>query len=205
MREIIRFETNVPVTVTLKYPEGKEMDGRFGPQVMFTTDDDRLFFLNPPEASRLHALRLKAEPVTICKRAVQQGRKKSLFWEIEREQVSPKPVVATPAPAVPTAVATGDVSSSRPQGTITTRQLASVLIASIDALILARDYARSKGLESELVLDFNAEDARTLANATLIGIQKEVENVLRYGRTTAVEPKSNGNGYVNGGTSWPRQ
>src|SRR6185312_6215160 len=76
MSDIIRFETNVPVTVTLRYPEGKEVDGRFGPQVMFSTDDGRLFFVDPPVAARIHALRLRGgEEFVIVKRSVKDGRK----------------------------------------------------------------------------------------------------------------------------------
>jgi hypothetical protein len=177
---------------------------------MFSTVDDRLFFVDPPVAAKIHALRLRqGEAIVIVKRSYKDGRKVGVRWEVERAQsIQPeqKPVVATPAPASVPAI-TETQSPLTPN--ILTRQLAGALIASIDALVLARQYAEKKGIKAEIVLDFNAEDARTLANAAMIQMQREIENALKY--RTHTNGASNGTGYVNGhvngngGAQWPRQ
>ncbi|HWE51414.1 MAG TPA: hypothetical protein VG273_16600, partial [Bryobacteraceae bacterium] len=50
-REKIKFEYGRPETLALKFVSGKNVDGRFGPQVMFTTTDERVFYLDYEDAS----------------------------------------------------------------------------------------------------------------------------------------------------------
>ena len=57
----IKFQTNVPVEVALRFPEGKLCDSQFGdPQYMFSTTDDRAFFVAAKVAQKIHGLRLQA-------------------------------------------------------------------------------------------------------------------------------------------------
>jgi hypothetical protein len=51
MAEIIKFKAGVPVPVALKFDTGKNCDGKFGPQVQYTTVDDGIFWLDPEPAS----------------------------------------------------------------------------------------------------------------------------------------------------------
>ena len=51
MAEIIKFKPGVPVPVALKFDTGKNCDGKFGPQVQYTTVDDGIFWLDPEPAS----------------------------------------------------------------------------------------------------------------------------------------------------------
>lgn len=201
MSDIIRFQTNEPETFGLRFPEGKEVEGRFGAQVMFSTTDERIFFVDLPVAARIHAMRLsEGEVITITKRSVKEGRKQSIKWEIERTadfapvEVEPvqKPAVATLAPAA----SSKDHSTSNTN--ILTRQLASALCSAIDAVLIAVEYAKSRGADKEIALDFNAEDVRTLANAGMIQMQRELENVLKYRSSGNTNGHANGGGYVNG-------
>jgi hypothetical protein len=46
--------------------------------------------------------------------------------------------------------------------------IAATLIASIDAYLVAAEYAKSKGIAVTLQLDFNAEDVRASATSSMI-------------------------------------
>lgn len=84
-REILRFETNVPVKVALAYEEGKLVDGRFGDQWMYTLADERVMYAAPIVAERIQKLGVrKGEPFTICKREVKDGLKKRIEWQVAR-------------------------------------------------------------------------------------------------------------------------
>lgn len=49
-REKIRFEYGRPEILALQFTTGRSVAGRFGDQVMYTTTDDRIFFLDVEDA-----------------------------------------------------------------------------------------------------------------------------------------------------------
>ncbi|SPF35800.1 hypothetical protein SBA4_1750018 [Candidatus Sulfopaludibacter sp. SbA4] len=83
----IKFQTNVPVEVALRFTEGKLCDSQFGdPQYMFSTTDDRAFFVAAKVAQKIHGLRLKpGELIDIVKAEVPytNGRK-GIEWQVTR-------------------------------------------------------------------------------------------------------------------------
>ena len=85
--EKIKFQTNVPVEVALRFTEGKLCDSQFGdPQYMFSTTDDRAFFVAAKVAQKIHGLRLKpGELIDIVKAEVPytNGRK-GIEWQVSR-------------------------------------------------------------------------------------------------------------------------
>ena len=90
---ILRFETNTPVEVALKFDDGREVEGRYGPQVLYTLTDGRLMYLDPKVARRLEELKITAgEPFSICKREVQNDQKRTIEWEVKR--LEPLPAAA---------------------------------------------------------------------------------------------------------------
>lgn len=64
MATIIKFEAGVSEVLALKFDAGKNVAGKFGPQVQFSTTDDRLFYLDEAPAydveTTLRALGIKA-------------------------------------------------------------------------------------------------------------------------------------------------
>jgi len=83
----IKFQTNVPVEVALRFPEGKLCDSQFGdPQYMFSTTDDRAFFVAAKVAQKIHGLRLKpGELIDIVKAEVPYSNgRKGIEWQISR-------------------------------------------------------------------------------------------------------------------------
>jgi len=90
---ILRFETNTPVQVALKYDAGRDVDGRYGPQVLYTLADGRLMYLEPKAARRIDELKIMAgEPFSICKREHSNGQKRTVEWEVKR--LEPVPTTA---------------------------------------------------------------------------------------------------------------
>jgi hypothetical protein len=87
---VLRFETNNPVQVALKYDGGRDVDGRYGPQVLYTLADGRLMYLEPKAARRIDELKITAgEPFSICKREARNGQKRTVEWEVKRLEPAP--------------------------------------------------------------------------------------------------------------------
>jgi hypothetical protein len=84
MRETLRFQPNVPEVVALAFAEGREVEGRFGNQVMFTLEDDRVMYLDPPVAEKLKELGIrKGQEFQVVKREIVDGKRRSFEWKIE--------------------------------------------------------------------------------------------------------------------------
>src|SRR5437763_1042040 len=67
--EKIKFQANVPESVTLRHGNGKIVDGRFGEQVYYSLADGRCMYLDLGVAQKLNVLEVQAgESVSICKR-----------------------------------------------------------------------------------------------------------------------------------------
>jgi hypothetical protein len=85
--EKIKFQTNIPVEVALKFTEGRLCDSQFGdPQYMFTTVDDRVFFVAEKVAQKIHGLRLQPrEAFGITKAEVDWGNgRKGIEWQVSK-------------------------------------------------------------------------------------------------------------------------
>jgi hypothetical protein len=90
---ILRFEANSPVHVALKFDGGRDVDGRYGPQVLYTLTDGRLMYLEPKAAHRIDELKIRVgEPFSICKREIKNGQKRTVEWEVNR--LEPVPATA---------------------------------------------------------------------------------------------------------------
>ena len=51
-REVVDFPLNTPVTVALKYPQGRIINGQYGERVMYTLTDGSVMFLAPEIAGK---------------------------------------------------------------------------------------------------------------------------------------------------------
>jgi hypothetical protein len=85
----IKFQTNIPVEMALKFGEGKLCDSQFGdPQYMFTTLDDQVFFVAEKVAQKIHGLRLKPQGLQRLKAPGPQFEPECSF--MKRFEVSPR-------------------------------------------------------------------------------------------------------------------
>src|SRR5579872_4910897 len=55
-REVVDFPANVPVTVALKYSQGKTVSSQYGERIMFSLADGRIMFLDPELGGRIDSL-----------------------------------------------------------------------------------------------------------------------------------------------------
>jgi hypothetical protein len=66
--EILRFDTNVPVEVALRFSDGKHVEGRYGDQVMYSLEGDQIIYVPPVVEQRIQDLQIgKGELFEICK------------------------------------------------------------------------------------------------------------------------------------------
>jgi hypothetical protein len=102
MADKITFLTNQAQEVRLAFLEGRPVEGRFGDQYLFSTVDDRCFYVSTTVGQILEKqllnLRIKAgEPVEIGKWEMDLGRgRKGIQWICKR--VEPEAGVCAPAP-----------------------------------------------------------------------------------------------------------
>jgi hypothetical protein len=97
-REIIRFQPGQVETVVLKYANGREVNGANGPQFMFTTADNRIFFLDPDIAYNVEKCATEAGqgvPLTIVKT---KGPRNTVNWDV-RPAYRSQAASASPTPA----------------------------------------------------------------------------------------------------------
>src|ERR1035438_1810054 len=55
-RDVVEFPPNAPISVALKYSQGRTISGQYGERVMFTLTDGRVMFLSPEVAGRIESL-----------------------------------------------------------------------------------------------------------------------------------------------------
>jgi pyruvate/2-oxoglutarate dehydrogenase complex dihydrolipoamide acyltransferase (E2) component len=104
MREPIRFETNVPVVASLRFNDGKDVQGRYGDQVLYTVqtaDGERVMYVPPIVRTKIEQAGLTAgDWFRIGKFEVRNGQRKHLEWKVERLQPEEQaPKLGKPAPA----------------------------------------------------------------------------------------------------------
>ncbi|MBV9446607.1 MAG: hypothetical protein JO345_12030 [Streptosporangiaceae bacterium] len=172
-REIIRFEAGRPETIRLKYATGREISGQYGPQVMFTTVDNRIFFVDPEVAGQIADAGIgEGEPFRLIKCRRPKG---GWAWEIERmaggvwkpaAEVQPEP--PAPEPPYPPAADASVRAEAPPVVTTAQAKLLAALCVAIDSACEAQAYAARKGMP----LNFTGEDIRCFANTILINAER---------------------------------
>jgi len=189
----LRFQVNVPEQVALKFRTGREVEGQYGPQLMFTLVDGRRMYLDPPVAESVEQLGVRPrELFTICKRKG-IGTGHSVRWEVNR--LDP-PAANGPTPSehdAPPPAAYGSnlerqlansiehVQRTKANGhsngsglaevvSIEAATMTSMLRVSVDALVATQSYAKKQhGVE----LAFGGEDVRAVALSLYISHSRE--------------------------------
>jgi len=132
-RDVVDFPPNAPVTVALKYAQGRTISGAYGERVMYTLTDGRVMFLVPEVAERIESLGINVrESFTITRGSSQNGAPAS--WDIARvagEQPNGTLVLPAPASATPKPPA----SAATPDGGIPRKPPVSALVDEANALV----------------------------------------------------------------------
>jgi len=219
-REILRPLMNVPHVLSLKFATPREVEGRYGNQMMFTVEHEgteKLIFLDPVTAKRITDQGLGAgEEFVLTRQELTQGRKKGIQWVIERESAEePRRQGSSPAAAVTAATQpTGRIADSRANASQSSTSAAQAkrpqvvtmpvaeapaappapsplahagqvmggcLIAAIDALAIAQEYALQHGLK----LQWNEEDVRATGASLFIQHHRDAGFAARPAQTSA--------------------
>jgi hypothetical protein len=99
--EKVPFQPNVPIAISLKYPEGKTVEGRYGDQMYYTLTDGRCMYLDMHVAAKINLLEpRKGEALMMCKR---WSRKKGETpqWDVWRPGPAEIPRATAPAAETP--------------------------------------------------------------------------------------------------------
>jgi hypothetical protein len=175
--EIIKFQPNIPVRLTLKFDGTKPCKSKFNDedQYMLTSTDGRIAFLTPYANSRLDAAGAKrGDEISIVQTVLMKGQRKSIDWivtkvEGDTRERSAATVAAVAAPTVPTKPR----ELSKP---VATSSVASRLLPELeDALktaIASAKAAEQYGQEVGYVVKFDKDDIRSMAITVLIGKQR---------------------------------
>ena len=82
---ILRFNTNSPVELSLRWNDGKRVEGRYGEQVMFTLEDDRVMYVPPVVAKQIQDLGIRAREIfEICKAELREDNKRWIEWHVKK-------------------------------------------------------------------------------------------------------------------------
>ncbi len=83
-RDVVDFPPNTPITVALKFNQGKIVSGQYGERVLFTLCDGRVMFCDPDVAGQIAQTGINVrEPFTLTQRW--DGQKGSpRTWEVAR-------------------------------------------------------------------------------------------------------------------------
>ena len=92
MSDILRFNTNTPVEVALRWEDGREVEGRYGLQVMYTLADQRVIYVPPIVAQQIRELGIRqGERFEICKAEARQGERRWIEWQVRRLESPQQP------------------------------------------------------------------------------------------------------------------
>jgi hypothetical protein len=133
-RDVVDFPPNAPVTVALKYSQGRTISGQYGERVMFTLTDGRVMFLAPEVAGRIESLGINVrESFTITRGSTGQNSAPAT-WDIARvEGEQPNGTLVLQAPDSPTPKPAA--SAATPDGGIARKQSGSALMDEANALV----------------------------------------------------------------------
>ena len=142
-REVVDFPPNTPVTVALKYGQGKTVSSQYGERMMYSLVDGRVMFLDLATASQIEQLAINVrESFTITRHPADQNGA-SVTWEVARvagEQPNGTfvvPAADTPTPKPPASAVTSDGGAPRKQSGSTLVDKANSLVDSF-AQVLER-------------------------------------------------------------------
>jgi len=83
MSDKVQFQTNIPVEVALKYGDGKEVNGQYGDQVLYTLTDGRVMYVPPIVKRRIEELGIgRGELFTLTKAEKKNGTRRMIEWVV---------------------------------------------------------------------------------------------------------------------------
>ena len=191
---ILRFNTNSPVEVALRWDDGKRVEGRYGEQVLYTFDDDRVMYVPPVVASRIRELGIRArEAFEICKAELREDNKRWIEWRVKRIEEPRHPASSPNSPEAAASALSSNAKNQRngsthqtsrpldlqaaPDGTLLPVPVTGAGISAMDlALSGAAEIAQrveSRARLRNYSLQFTSEDIRAIGLTMFIQAMRE--------------------------------
>lgn len=147
---ILKLEPNVPTELALQQPNGLNVEGQFGPQVLFTLTNNRRLYVPLEVGQEIRSLSLAPGQPFMVTKAQKQGQR-SFDWLVERKPAHFSPTPESPAAAIKTAT-----------------QIEHALKTAIAAAASAEKF----GQEIGYTVRFSEESIKSLACTVLIQMER---------------------------------
>jgi hypothetical protein len=99
MAEYLRFSTNIPEEVALRFPEGKQVQSKIeggADQMMYSLADGRVMYVPLHVGERIRELHIgQGERFSLVKAEVKNGNRKGIEWQVKRVDPAPQPATPT--------------------------------------------------------------------------------------------------------------
>ena len=111
---ILRFNTNAPVEVALRLDEGKRVEGRYGEQILYALEGDRVMYVPPVVAKQISELGIKAREIfEICKAELREENKRWIEWRVRRIEQPRQPASSGNGPEAAASDPNGQAQNHR--------------------------------------------------------------------------------------------
>lgn len=140
-REVVDFPPNTPVTVALKYGQGKTVSSQYGERIMYSLADGRVMFLDPEVAGQIETLGINGRENFTITRQWDTQKGCLLGWEVARlagEQPNGTLAVPTVPPKPPASDTTSAPVFQRPGSRSLIEEAASL----VDVFAAVWEYTR---------------------------------------------------------------
>jgi hypothetical protein len=131
-RDVVDFPPNAPVTIALKYSQGRMVSSQYGERVMFTLIDGRVMFLDPEVAGRIETLGINVrESFSVTRSPGEKGDAST--WAIAR--VAGEQPNGTLVLQAPDTTPKASASAAAPDDGIPRKQPGRALVDEANALV----------------------------------------------------------------------
>lgn len=94
MSEYVRFSTNIPEEVALRFADGKQVQSRIeggADQMMYSLAGERVMYVPLHVAEKIRELHIgPGERFTVCKAEVKNGNRRGIEWQVSRVDPDPR-------------------------------------------------------------------------------------------------------------------
>ena len=191
---ILRFNTNAPVEVARRLDEGKRVEGRYGEQILYALEGDRVMYVPPVVAKQIRELGIRAREIfEICKAELREENKRWIEWRVKRIEQPRQPASSGNVPEAAAPGPNNDAQNHRngsthqtpkpldlqaaPDGTLLPIPVTGAGISAMDlALSGAAEIAQrveSRARLRNYSLQFTSEDIRAIGLTMFIQAMRE--------------------------------
>jgi hypothetical protein len=171
MADKVTFQTNVPVEVALKYGDGKDVNGQYGDQVLYTLMDGRVMYVPPIVRKQIEDLGIgRGDLFTVTKAEKKNGARRTIEWQVAANgrTASQRSGESVGDDGRSAGTGPGKRPLDQPSGNGLTGRavpagadaqfLKQALVLAVDAVAEAERYAGTHGIS----LQFTSEDVREI-------------------------------------------